>query len=1069
MSRFRIYKASAGSGKTFSLVYEYIRILIDNPNEYKHILAVTFTNDATEEMKERVLMQLKKLASEPERSSYIDLLVKDTGREPFHIGKRAAEALSNILHDYSNFYISTIDTFFQKILRSFAKDIGLAAAYNLQLDPELAVQEVTESVIAKTDHESRQARWLMKAAVEKIEDGKNWNIRNELKELFKETFKENYQIKEEKIQNSFRDEESIAQFQLKLKEDIVEFESSLKQMASKCNGILVSYGLTVSDFPYKESSFYSWVLKLSAGEIKEPGVRFLGAIDNLDSWFSKSTPEVYKEKISAAYSDCLNDTIKELHIFYQSNIETYNSNIMVRENLAYFVMLDSMVQEMMKYKAENDVLFISDTNQFIREVVGNNDESFIFEKSGNYFHHYLIDEFQDTSQLQWENFKPLISNAVSQDNVSLVVGDVKQSIYRFRNGDWRLLHEKAAADITYNEEIILKDNHRSRENIVKFNNTLYRVVPLITSYVYKQDLNGNSEWEQMFLDCYSNQEQNVPQRNIGSGGYVEICLIEKGEAGEEEEESSIKEQKLNKLVKDIANVLERGYQPSDIAVLVYRKAEAYQTAAHLRNYVEENNLHDKINIVTQSSLNIFNAHSVRIVVAALYYLTNKHDEVNLANVYYEYLRYVNGKEPDFMGYENDPKMQAFIADSKIIKSYPLQLLTDHIIHFFDLGSVANEEIFIQHFKDAVLEYLRSNPDDISGFMEWWEEHYSDFQVEVPQNSKSLQIITIHSSKGLEFEIVFMPFAEWSFDNTGFTADLLWLDVKHEKDLTLPVKYNALMKQSKFYDDFARTKFYNYLDKLNLLYVATTRAVSELYIYTKKPSGFDPNKLQTNIGTLFNYLFNASFELDGDLYTSLEEGINSDRDQLIIGVKTVPIKKEKEIPVTGFSINVPIKDIFQSVSVKQQAVDLRDDEYILHEELKQTGILFHQVMQTRSKEEAISFISRLRMQRMITTEMRDGFIKSVNRFYDQPLIQKWTSGYTSYAEYSFGTENRIIKPDKLFVGETDCIVLDFKTGKPMPEHADQVGEYCKTVELLFNKPVTGYIYYTQADQLEKIYP
>jgi ATP-dependent helicase/nuclease subunit A len=1069
MSKFKIYKASAGSGKTYSLVYEYLKILIADPAEYKHILAVTFTNDATEEMKSRVLEKLKQLTDAPEESPYIKGLREDCGLEVAQIKKRAGEALGNILHDYSNFNISTIDTFFQKVLRAFAKDIGLSAAYNLQLDSETAVQEVTEKVIANTNGQNKQAKWLMKAALEKIEDGKSWNIREELKALFKETFKENYQVKEEKIKESFQNENRIEELQQKIKTEMEAFEKNLVQLASACNDQLKDHGLNKSSFPYKDSSLYAWIVKLSEGIIIEPGVRFLNAIDHVDNWYSKSMDKGMQESIIQAYNHGLNDTLKSIYDYYLAGIGNYNSNLLIKQNLSYFVMFESMVEEMLKYKSENDILFISDTNQFISEVIGNNDESFIFEKAGNYFHHYLIDEFQDTSQLQWKNFKPLISNSVSQAYTSLVVGDVKQSIYRFRNGDWRLLHEQAALEITYHTNIPLKENHRSLENIIQFNNTLYAIAPGIVADIYRQDVGTESIWSSKFNECYTDQEQLVPEKNKNSGGYIKLNLFSRQGANDEEEDHSVKAQKLQELVKDIDDALKRGYQPADIAILVFTKKEAYTVSSHLRKYVEENNLQDKINIVTQSSLNISNSHGVRLVIAALKYLANKKDKISLSNIFAEYSQYfLHTEQLDFLEQEFNKKIEEFKRSALVIKSLPLQILIDHIIRFFELEKESNEHIFLQHFKDAVFDYLRKNADDLSNFMEWWEESYEKFQVEVPQNERSLEIITIHKSKGLQFDLVFIPFAEWGLDSSGLKADMLWLDMESGGVKTLPVKYDKRMQNSSFHDEYLETKFYNYLDKLNLLYVATTRAVKELYIYSDTPRSFSSKEMKPNIKTIFNHLFFGEFSLGEEHYLNLAAGISEDHSQLIIGEKTMPTAGSAKEKMNTIEASISSGNIFETLSIKQQSSDLRDEQGVKYEELKQTGIIFHEVIaRSNTKEEAIQHLHKLFLQRKINQETFNKFTIEFSTLFEHSLMQSWLKDYTSYSEYSFCMEGNILKPDKFFLNEQEAIVIDFKTGKPMPEYAAQVSGYCKGIAALFNKPAKGYIYYTPTNQFDPV--
>lgn len=1067
MSKFKIYKASAGSGKTYSLVYEYLKILITNPNEYKHILAVTFTNDATEEMKMRVLKQLKLLAESPDKSDYLKKLMSECEADSFHVQKRAQESLGNILHDYSNFNISTIDTFFQRILRAFAKDLGISAVYNLQLDHDPAVQEVTEAVIANTTDQNKQSRWLMKAAMEKIEDGKSWNIRGELKDLFKETFKENYQVKEVKIRESFTDESEIEALQEQLKKQMNEFESQIKVICTECNRILQHFELTRSSFSGKDRSFYGWVIKLETKDFDPPGNSFLKSLDNVDSWYAKSADPEIKQAIINAYNGGLNDQLKKLYQSYAENISTYETNQLIRQNLAYFVMLESLDQEMRLYKEENDVIFITDTNRFINEIIGDNDESFIFEKAGNHFHHYLIDEFQDTSLLQWNNFKPLISNAVSQAHTSLVVGDVKQSIYRFRNGDWRLLHEQAGKDIVTHEEIRLKENWRSLENVIRFNNTLYYQAPAIISNIFSNDVKIINEWEGKFAECYKEQEQLIPPTNKNSGGYVKFNLFEKIKS--ENESASIEEQQLNELQKDIEDALSRGYRPNNVAILVFTKVQAYKVATHLRHYVEENNLSDQINIVTQSALTISNAHTVRLVVAALQFLADKKNEVSLAHAFSEYEQYLHNKDQvDFMERRNG-KMETFLQSIRLIQSLPLQILVDHLIRFFDLEKETNEHIFLQHFKDAVFDYLKKYPDDLKSFLEWWEESAYKFQVEVPQNEKSLQIITIHKSKGLEFDLVFIPFADWQLDSLGLKADMMWLDVEGENfSKTLPVKYDKRMANTIFAEEYLKNKFYNYLDRLNLLYVATTRAIRELYIYSEKAGLSTETDPRPSVKTILNHFINAPVSNSSDLYLSIQDFITETGSELIIGEKTKPGKSSQKEETTSLDVPSRSADIFESLTIKRNSLDLRDENLNKQEESKHIGIIFHSVVaDANSVEEALNFLHKALLQRIINQHQFDQFKKQIEVLFDQPMMKEFLKDFTSYSEYSFCNGDSILKPDKVFINEKEMVVIDFKTGKPLPEYVDQVQSYCKAANLLFNKPVRGYLYFTSTHQFQPV--
>jgi ATP-dependent exoDNAse (exonuclease V) beta subunit len=451
------------------------------------------------------------------------------------------------------------------------------------------------------------------------------------------------------------------------------------------------------------------------------------------------------------------------------------------------------------------------------------------------------------------------------------------------------------------------------------------------------------------------------------------------------------------------------------------------------------------------------------------FLSNRKDQVSLAHVYSEYYQYFSNDESlNFLEWKLKDKMDEFIRTAVIIKSFPLQILVDHIIRFFDLEKEINESIFLQHFKDAVYDYRRNNADDLSNFMEWWEESFDKFQVEVPQNERSLKIITIHKSKGLEFDVVFIPFAQWSLDSSGTKADTLWLDFNEDGIKTIPVKYDKRMQNSLFNKEYLETKFNNYLDKLNLLYVATTRAVRELYIYSDRPKLFILKHYKPNIRTIFNYIIEQDYPLEGELYLKLSDYRLQDTQEIIVGQRTLPDQHLAAKDIETIEVGLHSTNIFESVAIKQQSVDLRDSKNMLYDGSKQTGIHFHHIIaNAKSLKEAYQMLNKLLLQRKINQIQFDRFKIDLKELFSHPNIIEWMGNYKSYSEYSLCLEDKILKPDKFFVSERHCVVVDFKTGKSKPEYVEQVASYCHAVNALFMRPVSGYIYYTQTGKLELV--
>jgi len=440
-----VYKASAGSGKTFQLVAEYLKLLLKNPMSYRNILAVTFTNKATQEMKSRILEQLHQLAENKE-SDYLDLLKNATSFSEETIRQRTKQVLKNILHDYNRFSVNTIDSFTQRVIKAFNREMGISPHFILELDNELILEEAVDRLMAKVDTDKQLRRWLVKFSEEKIRENKSQRIETDIKALGGELFKEKFQVffpENESEENPYN-RENLEDFRKELEKIIHWYESTIRKKAADSMDVVQKAGFTVDDFLYKTGGVAGFLKIMANGELKEPGARVLAAAESTEKWFSKS--HEHKNALVQLVETKLQPLLQEILEFYTKNENKYLSAIQVRKQLRMLGILTDLKEEVKLLLQEKGILQISDSNLLLSKIIGESDSPFIYEKVGSRFDYYMLDEFQDTSSLQWNNFKPLVANALAEGHPALLVGDVKQSIYRWRNSDWNILASHIHSD-----------------------------------------------------------------------------------------------------------------------------------------------------------------------------------------------------------------------------------------------------------------------------------------------------------------------------------------------------------------------------------------------------------------------------------------------------------------------------------------------------------------------------------------------------------------------------------------------------------------------------------------------
>lgn len=710
-----VYRASAGAGKTHKLTGEYLTLLFTGPGAFRRILAVTFTNKATDEMKTRIVDELYNLAS-GRKSDYVELLKSAYSLTEIQVRKQAAQILIDILHDYSAFNISTIDRFFQQTMRVFTREIGLQGGYGIEMDQELVLTTAIDNLLSDLEKpESKDLLgWLLRFAEDKIESGGEWNLRKDIMALSREVFKESYKAFSEAVGRDIEDKKALEDYKNELYGIIRSVEATAKELGERGLAILNKYGLKVTDFKGGSRSPLTLLDRLVQGEMKEPSATFIGLADNLDGCFTKTVSLGTRQIIGCAFEDGLNDCIKGIISLF-GNLTAYNT---AREIVRYYYtlgILTDVSRQIAAYREEKNVMLIADTTELLSKVIEGSDAPFIYEKTGTHVDHYMIDEFQDTSGMQWNNFRPLIEESLAHSRDNLIVGDVKQSIYRFRNSDWKLLDGQVQAD--FSPEVVheetLKDNWRSCRNIVEFNNALFTTLPGVLQAVYNEALSVSSLSEEQraafftkIMSAYDKSFQQVPPPFMQKDGHVRIEFL----SGDNEKDW--KEEALGRLPGVLEKLQDNGYALKDIAILVRTNQEGAQVADTLLAYKEEHPSNRyNYDIISDEALFVSGSTAVRFMVSLLRYLKNPEDRTNEQIALYSY-QVLKGR----FGVETPAFPPEVVSVLQILSRQSLYEITEGLFRLFADDFPENEQVFVQAFLDMVSEYTQKESADLNRFL-----------------------------------------------------------------------------------------------------------------------------------------------------------------------------------------------------------------------------------------------------------------------------------------------------------------------------------------------------------------
>lgn len=1071
MAQLTIYKASAGSGKTFRLVTEYIKLLVQNPYNYRHILAVTFTNKATSEMKERILRDLSALAS-AKNEKLRQLLAAETEINEAKIIANSGIALSLILHDYDRFSVNTIDSFFQSVLRSFARESGLFGTYEVNLDQKELLEEACDKMLLTVDSDKELKEWLLMMAENQLEEGKSWQFHDRIIELGAELEKESFQ-------NYMATQGSLAEEREKLhklKDSLIRtkkwYETETIKFGKQGLDSIQNAGLLLEDFKGGSRSFmnyFNYLANFRADKL-EPTKTTRESVGNPDAWYSKTSQK--KDLIRSSF-DSINSVLDDAISFYDNNYHTYSTANEIFKNIYALGLLSTLAIHEREIGLENNSLLLSESNLFLKKIIGNNDAPFIYEKAGNYFQNFMIDEFQDTSVVQWENFKPLIQNSLSENHSNLVVGDVKQSIYRWRNSDWQLLSKRIKEELSTFDvrETNLDSNWRSRREVVDFNNRFFVNANRILQDTYNNMIDSSvnqiplfDQYRRTISDAFSDVAQSFSSGK--EGGFVQIQLINPKDV-------DYKEQTIKLLIEQIERVQELGFKASDIAILIRKNDQGRDIAHALLSHKDKQ---DKYNfeVVSDDSLFLSTSNAVGFLVGLLRYIAQPWNDVVRASLSFEFckniLPFLTGKE------QNDNSLIADFVSENVIAEYfpffreeknnPTKLkwanlsLTDLVAELeqrYSLRSISGEQANLQAFKDVVHDFSSRESENLFNFLEWWDKFGDKIKVQSAGQRDAIRILSIHKSKGLEFPIVFVPFCDWNFAPNSSNQNILWCPTsgQYEKDFPiLPVKFTKELPRTDFAESYFTEMLLSFIDNLNLLYVALTRPVDGLFIFSELKPEIKEIKSASDLLTDF-----VSAELNDESVFELGKLVTEQSE----------IKARNEV------------DLSKKISLKTNLIDSlrlhKNYEHFLDPENENAaarvneGNLIHEIL---SKIEKVSdlevAVKLMAKQGKITNEAVADLLKQVLAYIEKPVAQHWFDG-----TYKVLNETTIIdpifnltRPDRVMILDDEVIVVDYKTsGEVKMAHQKQVKSYKMKIEQMGYKKVSGFVWYLKTGQIMNV--
>lgn len=1054
--KFQVYKSSAGSGKTFTLVREYLHLVILNPLHYRNILSITFTNKAANEMKTRIVNSLVGLSKAVESwpaalQAMISPIKTEGGFSDEFIQTRASLVIGNILHNYSDFSVTTIDSFMQRVIRTFSLDLELPLNYEVELDLDLLRQRAVDRLIDRAGSEEGLTNLLVHYLETKTEDDKSWRIEKDLNDTAKALFKEDG-VQHCDVLNAM----SYADYQAyfgKIKQWISEFEDRLSKLGDQALKLLVENRLEVSDFSFGKSGAMGYFLKLTnkkVSEIVKPPVRILNAVND-GIWTRKKQQQSIKGAIESIAPQLI-DYYQQSRDLIERSIQRYMTLNLLLKHLYPLAVLGSIEKIIGEIKEEERILPISEFNRIIAGVTQTESIPYIYERLGEKYHHLMIDEFQDTSVLQWRNLLPLVENALSENHLNLVVGDAKQAIYRWRSGEvdqfivLPKLHGEQTSVNKLREQVLVSHhqnqelpvNWRSHKAIVEFNNQFFQHLSNRLVQPYKS-----------VYDALSQQYNHEK-----SQGFVQVEFFDPKTGSEQN--------MLERLPKLITELTSSNYSLKDIAIL----CRTNKQGSSIANYLLENG----INVISSESLLLGFSENVRLVVCILRIMADASDQLaypealvmlvqkgvfgsmTINEVIHKVLlsEKEGGRKKTFQtnAFENLLQQHDIDFSRKPLIHLPLYDLAEELIRLLQLS--VKTDIYLQFFMNELHAAVTKKNLVIKDLHAWWEEKGRKVSVIFPDSLNAVKVMTIHKAKGLEFAITIFPFATASL---RLTLNNVWVNLDDPMLEKLKTAHLPVMSLGDtVYEDIKTLENdKSLLDMVNLLYVAFTRAKERLYVLTNLAEEKDLDK-NTVPAFIRHFISDADseYEFSFDNPWVYPQSIVSLRE-----------KKAEEASEPFFNISKiqPTKHWRQKVLTSSRShMPWLDEE---PETAIHLGTVMHELLAAiRTKDDVQPVLERFLLSGELSATDQQRISKTLMSITSHPVLQKFFSGSNNVLSEPeiLMPDAEIFRPDRVFLGETEIYVAEFKTGKQHDNHKTQLARYMEVIKGMYKKKVNGLLVY-----------
>lgn len=1039
---FTVYKSSAGSGKTFTLVKEYLALALNDaanpPQAYKHILAVTFTNKAAAEMKDRIVKALKELSEDDystisggtqtllgalKTHAKLTLPPNKMGEkkqlEDKDIRLRSQNILTAILHNYSDFAIGTIDSFVQKVVRTFAFDLKIPMSFDIEMDDDKLLTQAIDLLLGKIGNDEKLTKALVEFTESKADDEKSWHIENDLKLFAKNLLTEDGTIYIEKLKNLSVDDF----FQIKevLYAEIKKFETSIKKIGTEALALISSRNIEHDKFAGGANGigkYFSYLAEVRIEKLTPSATVQKNICD--DKWYAGKASSSDKASI-----DAIKYKLVELYTNATQYVDENKSEFvlfnLINRNIYSLAVLNEIEKLLNEYKSENNILHISEFNKMIAKIVMNEPIPFIYERLGEKYNNYLIDEFQDTSVLQFQNLLPLIDNSLASGYFTMLVGDGKQAIYRWRGGeveqfallpkifkhnDNELVLEREDALIRNHNPQILDKNYRSKRELIEFNNSIFRVLGDALNLKYQS--------------IYKDLEQGFKSEN--TGGLVQIEFVQ----GEKEDFRTLNKEKTLETIKQL---LLDNYKLKDIAILVRKNTDGSDIA----NFLTQNG----IEVISSDSLLLSNSSEISFIHSLLKFIANTSDQI-AQTVILEYLVSCNYLKTDSIHEalltKNKSSLLSIIKFANIefstsrLSKMALYELCEELIRVFKLNETPNA--YIQFFLDEVLNYSIKKNNNLNDFIAYWEEKKQKASLIVPQGMDAVNIMTIHRSKGLEFPVVILPFLNGKVTNG---KDNLWIELHSNKLVNLPsalVPTSVSLEETEYGELYEDEKNKSLLDNLNVLYVGLTRAEERMYVFTGKPS-----KTPSNLGSasdMFAHFLDQKGEWNEAKHVYMF-GIAQAHNTSSTGSK----KETLNYSLSAFNSN----QWRENIKMRAAAPSIWNTE--MANSKKEYGLIVHSALsKIKLKADIEPTLYSMCAQGLITNEEKTNLIEVITRIVNLPELKDYFSeGFTVRNEAEIITlSGELFRPDRVLIKEKTAVVIDYKTGEVKSKHKEQILKY-----------------------------